>query len=255
MSSAALLLKLTLSPTLVAGASLAARRWGPQVGGWIAGFPIVAGPVLFFYAWEQGVAFASQAAVGTLVGLVSLALFAVVYGRTAFRFPWWASLLTGWGAFALATFALQGVKLPWYAALPLGAGALGLGLVALPKSDATVRAVQPPAWDLPLRIVATAAIVVTLTALADVLGPRLSGLLTPFPVATSVLVAFFHREQGGAGAVRILRGLLTALFGFAGFCAVLSLTVVPWGLAGGFGAALVTASVVQLATLRVTLGR
>lgn len=255
MSSAALLLKLTLSPSLVAGASLAARRWGPQVGGWIAGFPIVAGPVLFFYAWEQGADFASRAAVSTLVGLVSLALFAVVYGRTAFRFPWWGSLLVGWGAFGAATFALQAVTLAWFAALPLGAGALGLALVALPKTDAPVRNVQPPAWDLPLRIVATAAIVVSLTALADVLGPRLSGLLTPFPVATSVLVAFFHREQGGAGAVRILRGLLIALFGFAGFCTVLALTVVPWGLPSAFAAALATASVVQLVTLRVTLRR
>lgn len=255
MSSAALLLKLTLSPSLVAGASLAARRWGPQVGGWIAGFPIVAGPVLFFYAWEQGADFAGHAAVSTLVGLVSLALFAVVYGRTAFRFPWWASLLTGWGVFGLSTYALQSVKLPWFAALPLGAGALGLSLVALPKTDAPVRSVPPPAWDLPLRIVVTAAIVLTLTALADFLGPRLSGLLTPFPVATSVLVAFFHREQGGAGAVRILRGLLVALFGFAGFCTVLSLTVVPWGLAGAFAAAFTMAAVVQLATLRATLVR
>lgn len=253
MSSAALLLKLTLSPSLVAGASLAARRWGPQVGGWIAGFPIVAGPVLFFYAWEQGPDFAARAAVSTLVGLVSLALFAVVYGRSAFRLAWWGSLLVGWAAFGAATFSLQGVALPWFAALPLGAGALGLGLVALPTSREPVRAVPPPAWDLPLRIVATATIVVTLTYLAEFLGPRLSGLLTPFPVATSVLVAFFHREQGGAGAVRILRGLLIALFGFAGFCTVLSLTVVPWGLAGGFGAALATASVVQVVTLRVTL--
>ena len=52
-----LLLKLLLVPGLVAAVTLAVRRWGPAVGGWLAGLPVVAGPVLVFYAIEQGDAF------------------------------------------------------------------------------------------------------------------------------------------------------------------------------------------------------
>src|SRR5688572_1778556 len=49
-----LILKLVLVPALVAGLTLAARRWGPFVGGLLLGLPVVAGPTLYFYAVEQG---------------------------------------------------------------------------------------------------------------------------------------------------------------------------------------------------------
>jgi hypothetical protein len=57
-----LILKFLLAPGLVALASLAGRRWGLKVGGAIAGFPVVVGPILFFFAVEQGSGFASVAA-------------------------------------------------------------------------------------------------------------------------------------------------------------------------------------------------
>ena len=70
-----LLLKLMLVPSLVAVATLAGRRWGPRVGGWFTALPIVGGPVLCFYAIEQGERFASRAAGGALqpVGVNSAA--------------------------------------------------------------------------------------------------------------------------------------------------------------------------------------
>jgi len=71
-----LLLKLLLVPGLVAAVTLAVRRWGPAVGGWLAGLPVVAGPVLVFYAIEQGDAFAAQAAHATLAGLIATSAFA-----------------------------------------------------------------------------------------------------------------------------------------------------------------------------------
>ena len=35
-----LVLKLVLTPLLVGGASIAARRWGPSIGGWIVALPL-----------------------------------------------------------------------------------------------------------------------------------------------------------------------------------------------------------------------
>ena len=43
-----LILKLLVAPGLVAGVTLAVRRWGPAIGGWLSGMPVVAGPVLVF---------------------------------------------------------------------------------------------------------------------------------------------------------------------------------------------------------------
>ena len=82
---ALLAVKVLLAPSFVVGASLAARRFGPRVGGLIAGLPVVAGPILLAYALAHGRAFAAGAAAGTLLGLVSLIPFVVVYAGLAGR--------------------------------------------------------------------------------------------------------------------------------------------------------------------------
>ena len=60
-----LVLKLVVTPLLISAATLVARRWGPGVGGWLAGFPLTSAPVSVFLALEQGPDFAAGAAVGT----------------------------------------------------------------------------------------------------------------------------------------------------------------------------------------------
>lgn len=45
-----LALKLILAPIIIGSASLAGRRWGPAVSGWIVGMPLTSGPVIFFVA-------------------------------------------------------------------------------------------------------------------------------------------------------------------------------------------------------------
>ena len=65
------------------GASLAARRYGARIGGLVGGLPVVAGPILLVFALSHGRAFAADAAAGTLLGIVSLLAFIVVYARMA----------------------------------------------------------------------------------------------------------------------------------------------------------------------------
>ena len=89
-----LAITLLLAPGFVVGASLAARRFGARIGGLIAGLPVVVGPILLVYA--HGRAFAAGAAAGTLLGLVSLIAFVVVYAHLAGRVFWGASLIAGW---------------------------------------------------------------------------------------------------------------------------------------------------------------
>src|SRR5205814_8713964 len=100
--STLLLLKLTLAPALVGAARLAGRRFGARVGGWLIGFPVVAGPVIWFYAHQEGGAFASRAAAGTLLGLLPLSLFLLVYAFGARRLSWGPNMLLGWGGFVAA---------------------------------------------------------------------------------------------------------------------------------------------------------
>ena len=105
-----------------------------------------------------------------------------------------------------------------------------------------------------MRLVATAALVVSLTGVARLLGPSLSGLVTPFPVATTILVVFAHREAGPGGVVAVLDGFIPSLYSFACFCASLSYALGRWPLPAAFAAALVVSLATQTVVLLV-LGR
>ena len=107
-----MVLKALLAPLLILLATLAGRRWGPGVGGWLAGLPLTSGPVSLILALEQGPEFAARAALGTLFGLVALAAFALAYGVAAPRTGWPGCLVVAFGAFALTTLALRGATLP-----------------------------------------------------------------------------------------------------------------------------------------------
>jgi uncharacterized membrane protein (GlpM family) len=249
-----LVLKVTLAPALVGCASLAGRRFGPRVAGWLIGFPVVAGPILWLYAREQGAPFAARAAAGTLLGLLSLCVFLVTYVRCARRLDWPASTLAGWLAFALATVGLlrtpRLAALSWPVALLLAFAALTVTLATLPRPAAPPPA-RRPRHDLPLRLGATAALVLALTGLARVLGPSLSGLLTPFPIATTVLVAFAQREGGPDNVAAVLAGFIPSLYSFACFCAAVAFFLGRLPIGPAFAAAVLVALVTQAAVLRI----
>lgn len=245
-----LAVKALLAPSFVAGASVAARRFGPWVGGVVGGLPVVAGPILLVYALTHGLVFAQQAAAGTLLGLLSLTAFVVVYGRLANRAGWLACMLCGWLAFAIGTLALDGVAAPAGVALFLACVGFAVGLLLLPDTtgDRTV-IVSPPAWDLPVRAACALALVLALTAASGWLGPQRSGLLAPFPVITTVLATFTHTQRGAGEAVRLLRGMLSGFFAFALFCFTLTISLRAWGVAAAFLFATATALVGQTAMI------
>jgi hypothetical protein len=238
--------KLLLAPSFVVGASLAARRYGARIGGLVAGLPVVAGPIVLVYALTHGPRFAADAAAGTLLGLVSLIAFVVVYARLAVQHGWLASMLGGWAAFAAATALFSLVSLPAGAALALAAVAIAAGLAALPRAPAGPPAGRrPPAWDLPLRAACALVLVLTLTAVAGWLGSQLSGLLAPFPIIATVLAVFTHVQHGSDRLVRLLRGLLSGFGAFALFFFALAISLPSLGTLASFSLATAVALVTQ----------
>ncbi len=244
-----LALKLVLTPALIGLATLAGRRWGQSVGGWLVGLPLTTGPVAFFIALDQGERFAAATALGSLAGAAAEAAFCVAYARLARRAGWALALLAGSAAFAALGVALQAATLGPLALLLVGIGALALALRLMPRAAATAPAVRPPRGDLPARMALATLVVVLITAFAPTLGPGPSGLLATYPLFAAILTAFAQRLEGAAAAAHVLRGLLFGLFAFAAFCFVLGVGLVPLGIAGAFGAAILAALVVQGASL------
>ena len=245
-----LLFKLVLTPALIGGATLAARRWGPGVGGWLVGLPLTSGPVAFFLAIDHGTSFAVAAAIGSIGGAAAEAGFCLAYAAVGRRASWPLGLAAGCLGYVLASVAIQpALRLPLGGELAVVVGVLALSFLAIPPSGSRVTGAEPPAWDLPARMIVGTGIVVLLTAVAPALGPHLTGLVAAFPVYAAVLAGFTHHLEDGARAMDVLRGLLVGLFAFTGFFAVINLSLVSLGVALSFAAALVTALVIQGATL------
>jgi hypothetical protein len=230
--------KAVVTPLLIGGASLAGRRFGHHVGGWLVALPMTSGPVAFFLATDHGAAFAAGAAVGMLAGTISQVAFALAY-RSAARDGPVRAFLGGSAAFAAATTALSFLDWPAPQTFALVVLALLGGYATTtrrPPAPPTEPA-QLPRWDIPVRMVAATAVVVVVTTLAPLLGAHLAGLLSPFPVFGAVLAVFTHRVHGPRAASDALDGLLLGLIAPAVFFLVLALLLRPVGLAAFAAAA------------------
>jgi hypothetical protein len=243
------LLKIAVTPLLVAGVSLAVRWWGPTVGGILMGLPWFTGPVLFILIQDQGIAFGVGACVGVLIGVVCISAFMLAYGLAAAVARWPLSLaaaIAAYGASVAATsarafqWAIAGIIPPLWAAAAVGAASLCVALALLPRPRAEARPPAPPWWDMPARIAAAAVLVAVLVVGADALGPRLAGIFASYPIILTITGVFTHYSGGRDAVLRVLRGLAGSLFGFIAFFLVLGLALPGAGAAGGYALAATT---------------
>jgi hypothetical protein len=254
LMNAVLLLKLFLVPLLIALVTLAGRRWGPGVAGWLSAFPVVAGPILFFIAVEQGASFAANAAVGTLSAVLAMLAFGISYAWAARRYNWPASLALAYAGYAAAVFLLSLQEATLMIAGPVVLVALLLAPRFYPEARSAAANTSKPANDMLLRMVAGATLVLLVTHFAANLGPGLSGVFAMFPVMGTVLVLFTHRSAGGAAATQLLRGMVFGFYAFSTFCVVLALALPATGIGMAFLCSVLAAGVVQALT-RVWLTR
>ena len=204
-------------PPLIAGVTLAVRKWGEGFGGWIGGFPWVAGPISFFIALEHGAPFAASTIPSALMGSIGTIFFALVYAITSSRLSWLPTVLISYLAFFVVALMSLGRAIPFPVAIALNLLTLTGVLYVFPKPKSKPNFKKQPVYDIPLRMLVATFFVVILTQAADYLGPTWSGILTPFPIMTSTLAVFTHSQQGSAAAARILYGLLLAGYGFVAF--------------------------------------
>lgn len=252
----ALVLRFLLAPLLVALATLAARRFGDRIGGWLSAFPFVAGPLLLVLCLERGAPFAAASARNAILGIASLAFFALGYAHLARRLAWWWTLPLSWGLYLLSAWGLMGLVPSLGLRIALAFLGLGIAWLLLPEGGETAEGRSLPLpLDLLARMLAAAALVGTLASVAQSLGTGWTGLLTPFPVATTVLVTFAHAQGGPASVARLLKGFLPALGALVLFFAVLAVTLTSMGAVASFGLGLLAVTLWQTALLPSLLKR
>lgn len=249
------LLKITITPVLVALMSLAARRWGPKVGGLIMGLPWMTGPILFFLGLERGEAYAAHTAVGVLLGTIGIGAYLTVYAHVARRAAWPVSLALGSITYAAVGYSLSGLDLGLWLAAASGAASLCAAFLLIPRAPDPGGVRYLPWWDIPMRMLATAVLVAIITFSADHLGPELSGVVATYPVILSVIGTFTHSQWGWAAVAQIARGVALSLQSFVVFFLTIGLMAEIKGLTWSFLLASVAALILSAALLLSTSRR
>jgi hypothetical protein len=225
-----LVFKLLITPLLIGAVTMAGRRWGVALSGMLIGLPLTSGPISFILACEYGVDFAAKAAIGGMVGQVSICLFCLAYSFSAMRTKWLLSSVLSATTF-LALTCLWNL-FSWSLLISIIALFFVIAVVSwiMPAYPALQVVTKPSKWDLPARMAIATVFVFLLTTFANKLGPQLSGLIAPFPVFAIVFGAFTHRQQGPEAVTRLLRGIVQGSVSYALFFMIVGLYLEQIGI-------------------------
>jgi uncharacterized membrane protein (GlpM family) len=228
-----LILKLTLVPLALLALGIVERLHGPRIAGWLAGFPVVAGPLLLFISLEHGAAFGSAAALGGYFGLAPWLAFTMTYATFARRHGWVLCALCGFAAWSIVALAAVAVQ-DWTRWLEIAPFAAFLAAIAyFPRGEASDEEREHIWWGVPLRMVAGAVLTIVITRFANTMGTHWSGIFATFPVMGSIIAISNHLQYGRHAVQEAVAGMTMGLASVGSFCfaAYLLLTRMEIGMA------------------------
>jgi hypothetical protein len=247
-----LALKLTLVPLFLLAVSMSGKWWGPSIAGWLAGLPVVAGPILYLLVLAHGPAFGAHAAERSLSAILASEAFNFAYAWICRSRAWPMALAAGLLAWIAAAFGLS--LLPdsavWAAMTAFLAVCFGQSF--LPRSVAIAPAISLSRFDLIGRMAAGAILTIVVTAISGPVGAAWSGLLAVFPLLGIVLSVSSHRAHGAQFVISLFRGMVLGRFSFAAFCLILSFSLRHQSPFVAFIEAAMAAMIVQGATKQLT---
>jgi hypothetical protein len=234
-------LRLALVPAAVWVASLAARRWGHAVSGYLGGLPMIGGPITLFLALDFGVAFAARSALFTLAAVLGQGAHLMALAHVGQRRGWAVALAAGWAGFAAAALFVAWLPLGVGLALALAVGALLAAWRWLPRAHGEATRPAIPPLELRLRLAAAFALAGLILWSAPIFGPAVSGILLSLPITGSIMPPFTLALYGPGALARLARGFVVGLSGFTAFFFVIAAALPSWGIAPAFLAALAAA--------------
>lgn len=213
--------------------ALVGRYWGARLAGLLSGFPVIAGPIIYFLYLEQGADFARAAVISAVAGVVPLSSFCFIYAWSSRHLHWVAAILASWIAYWLIAVAVVRLNLQLAPALLLAVITVAGQIWASPKHEETVGLTKASSAEIAVRMLCSAALVLLVVGFAGQMGSGYSGVLAAFPVASSVIAVFSHRNHSRYHAMDSLRALKFGLFSMLAFFTVLVLLMqaLSFGLA------------------------
>jgi len=240
-----LVAKIAAAAIIVVTASRAAERAGPLFGALIATLPVSTGPVYVFLALDHGAAFISESARMSVAATAATAAFVAAHALAAQRLATPASLAFATLAWFAVALALQLRDWSFAEACLLFAGVFVAAIRALRRFAVAREAPPVPRarFDLALRALLVAGVVVATTVASHAFGPSVAGVFATYPVVFTSLVVILQPRCGGRFTASVLVNGLQGLLGFGLALAVLHLA-----------AARLSATAALLVALAVAIG-
>ena len=205
-----ILIKTLVTITIVLTLSVVAERVSPRWAGMLGGYPLGTAIVLIFIGYEEGTAFAQTSAVHTLAGLTAnLAVFAA-YGL-ALTLKRDCHFLIASSCALIGFFAvgipLSNIEFNLLSAVIFIVIVIGICLIAFKQfPDMKIeKAVRLSFWVTAVRAAMACFVVLSITGLAEQLGPEMAGVLASFPSTVLPMVVIIHFTYGPAPVLTIIK--------------------------------------------------
>jgi hypothetical protein len=246
-----LAVELTLVPTFLLIVSMSGKWWGPSIARWLAGLPVVAGPILYLLTLQHGPVFGARAAALSLSAILASEAFNFVYAWTCRSGSWPVALGSGLLTWFTAACALSLLPTSQIWAGSVALASVLFGQAFLPRSSIIAAGAPLTRADLFGRMLAGALLTILVSAVSGSVGSKWSGLLAVFPLLGSVLAVSSHRTHGSGFAISLLRGMVLGRLSLAAFCLFLSYRLSVQPIPSAFAEAAALAMFVQWCTRRL----
>ena len=210
-----LVFKMAMTAAVVVFISIVVERSGPFIGAMIAALPTAAGAAYVILAIEHPPSFIAASAIGSMAIGAAVAVFAAVYAALAQRH----GLVLSLGIALLVWFACAAVlrRFNW---TPLSALALNAAVYAVTvplswryRSSGPAKKFLRTRYDIPLRALAAATVVVIVTTGSQSIGSFASGMFALFPIVFCSSIVILHPRVGGKPTASVLANAQVALIG------------------------------------------
>jgi len=210
-----LLLKITMTATIVVAASVIVERSGPFIGSLIASLPTAGGAAMIILALEHTPQFIAQSAVGGLIANAACALFAFSYAALAQKHSLRLSLGGAFLIWLVCVFLLRLFDWSATGAVILNAVVYPIAIVAAGRFRVAgaVKRVPLSGSDLAWRAGLVTLCVILVTAASNSIGSYFSGVFAFFPVAMGSFFIILQPRIGGPAAASVAAYVLTPLIG------------------------------------------
>jgi uncharacterized membrane protein (GlpM family) len=234
--------KVSVSILVVLLLSLIAEWSSPRIAGIISGYPLGAAISLYFIGLEIGPGFAARSALFTAAGLAATVAFVGVYlmgirlAKGRHRYVSLAcSILPGIGAYGLMAWLLSFMPINWVTA-PLIA-IISMVLAAwvfrrMPDVKIQQR-IHLGVGVTFLRAAFAALVILAITTVAGVVGPRWAGLFSAFPITMLPFLAIIQFTYQPAHVRTIIKNVPRGLGSLLIYAMVVYASYEGWGLTRG----------------------